>query len=162
MTPELQTYFLLILSGLVLIGFEFFLPGGILGLIGVAALLFAMAAGFSAFGPAGGMLSALLIVIGTLVFVALWIKYCPKSKLGKLFTLQEDGESFKSMDESSQGLMGQEGTAHTDLRPAGIAMVDGQRLDVVSESGYVEKGTAVKVIKVDGNRVMVRPISSPS
>ncbi|HMP73347.1 MAG TPA: NfeD family protein [Kiritimatiellia bacterium] len=156
MSGDLQTYILLIVGGLLLIGFEFFLPGGILGLIGVVALLIAMAVGFGVFGAAGGMLSALGIIVGTLILVALWIKYCPKTKLGRMFTLQEDGVSFKSMDESSQALMGVEGSAHTDLRPAGMAMLEGKRVDVVSESGYVEKGTVVKVIRVDGNRIVVR------
>ena len=55
-------------------------------------------------------------------------------------------------------LIGREGTVLTELRPAGSALIDDAPVDVVSEGAYLEKGTAVKVIAVNGNRVVVRKI----
>lgn len=149
-------YWVLVTAGLLLIAVEIFIPGGILGVIGVMALVAAGILGFIVFGVQGGLLSALGLFVGGTLFLALWIKYCPGSFLGNWFTLKEDGKDFKSYDDSQQWLNGRTGTAHSDLRPAGIALIDGKKIDVVSEAGFVVRGSPVKVIEVTGNRVVVR------
>ena len=53
-------------------------------------------------------------------------------------------------------LIGQDGDAETDLRPAGKARFAGQRVDAVAERGYIEAGKRVQALRVDGNRVVVR------
>ena len=50
------------------------------------------------------------------------------------------------------------GVCVTDLRPAGTITVDGEPLDVVTEGSFVNAGVQVKVINVDGSRVLVRQI----
>ncbi len=149
-------YWMLVTSGLVLIAAEIFVPGGILGVIGTIALLVAGLLGFTVFGPLGGLLSAIGLLIGGAIFISLWIRYCPHSMIGRWFTLKEDGSTFKSSDNTQDHLLGQTGTAHTDLRPAGMAMIGGHKIDVLSEAGYITSGTAIKVIAVTGNRVVVR------
>ena len=57
-----------------------------------------------------------------------------------------------------QHLLGKEGTTLTPLRPAGTAMIDGERYDVVSDGGYMDPNKPIKVIKVEGTRVVVREI----
>lgn len=52
-------------------------------------------------------------------------------------------------------LVGHEGAALTDLHPAGIALIDGQRVDVVSVGDFIEKGARVVVREVNGPRVAV-------
>lgn len=52
--------------------------------------------------------------------------------------------------------VGMPGMAHSDLRPSGKALIDGQYVDVVSDGDYVERGTAVQVIRIEGNIVTVR------
>lgn len=157
MSPDLQTYLILVLVGFLLLAAEIFIPGGILGVIGGLALLAALGIGFSVFEGFGGVLSAILLVVGSLIYVALWMKYAPRSRLGKMFTLENDGKDFKSHDDRAALLLGHEGFAHTDLRPSGMAMIDGKRIDVVSDAGFVNQGTAVKVVRVEGARVVVRP-----
>ena len=49
-----------------------------------------------------------------------------------------------------------EGRAITDLHPAGTAMIDGKRLDVVSRGEYIEKDAGLLVVNVSGNRIVVR------
>jgi len=44
------------------------------------------------------------------------------------------------------------------LRPSGMAVIDGKRLDVVAESGMIAAGSAIKVIAVEGTRVIVRKL----
>ncbi len=56
-------------------------------------------------------------------------------------------------------LVGSRGTAITDLRPSGTALFDDERIDVLSESEWIPKGTPVKVISTEGNRRIVRSIA---
>ncbi|SFI57255.1 NfeD family protein [Planctomicrobium piriforme] len=54
------------------------------------------------------------------------------------------------------GLLGATGQAITILRPAGKARINGQFLDVVSDGPFIEEGTAVTVVQVLKNRIVVR------
>ncbi len=54
--------------------------------------------------------------------------------------------------------LGMPGTAHSDLRPSGKAVIEGQFVDVVSDGDYVERGSAVRVIRIEGNIVTVRRV----
>jgi membrane-bound serine protease (ClpP class) len=58
--------------------------------------------------------------------------------------------------------LGKSGHATSVLRPAGIAEIDGERVDVVSDGGLIEPGTPVHVTRVDGNRIVVRELPKPS
>jgi membrane-bound serine protease (ClpP class) len=53
-------------------------------------------------------------------------------------------------------LLGSTGVALTQLRPSGMASINGQRVDVVAETGLIERGTPIKVVQVEGVRVVVR------
>ena len=53
-------------------------------------------------------------------------------------------------------LIGRAGLTITPLRPAGTITIDDERIDVVSEGGYIDNGQSVKVIKVEGSRIVVR------
>ena len=77
-------------------------------------------------------------------------------------TTKEAG--YSGTDEAKNiSLVGLTGVCDTDLRPSGIAIIDNRRVDVVSQGRYIEKGTPVKVKKVEGVRVVVVPdLSSES
>lgn len=158
---EITLYWSLIAAAIVLIGAEFFIPGGILGVVGAIALMGAVITGFSAFGVQTGLISAFGIVIGGMILLFLWIRYCPHSFMGKWFTLEESGADFKSFDPKQKDLLGKTGTASTDLRPAGIALIDDKKIDVVAESGFIEEGSTVKIIEVAGSRIAVRKVETP-
>ena len=155
----MQTFIILLLAGVLLICAEIFLPGGILGIFGAIALVGAIIKGFSEFGPTGGFLVMLLIVVFLTIVVWLWIKFFPRTRMGKALFLSRDGKNFKSTDESYNELLDKTGIAHTDLRPAGSAVIAGRRLDVVTEGEMINKDRPVRVIKVAGNRVVVRESS---
>jgi membrane-bound serine protease (ClpP class) len=89
------------------------------------------------------------------VVVVLWIKFFPRSPIGRSMTLSEDGRTFKSSD-SHAGLVGKDGVAQSELRPAGFALIDGKRIDVITEGSLVPRGTPIQVVRVEGNRVIVR------
>ena len=67
---------------------------------------------------------------------------------------------YVSGPESEHGLTGRAGVAVSPLRPAGIAEIDGTRIDVVSDGSFIEAGTGIEVTRVDGNRIVVRRVSS--
>lgn len=152
-------YWTLVASAFVLIGAELILPGAVLGLLGCTALLAAVVAGFAAFGAKNGLISAFGLLIGGSLFLFLWVKYCPGSFFGKWFTLQESGKDFKSFDDEGQSvLVGKTGVAHSDLRPSGIALIDGKRIDVISEAGFIARDRTIKVILAQGPRIVVREV----
>lgn len=160
MDPAVQLFLAFVAIGLLLIGIEVFVPGGILGVFGALSLVAAIITGFAAFGPKGGFFAGMAIIIFSGVFLAVWIKFFPGTRFGKTLTLQADGHTFKSAAPDLAELTGREGTAQTDLHPAGLALIDGHRTDVVTESGYVSAGARVRVVRVEGNRVVVREVAS--
>jgi membrane-bound serine protease (ClpP class) len=79
--------------------------------------------------------------------------------LGSWLFLRENEDKslgYHSAEENLDRLLGKVGVAQSTLRPAGIAEIEGCRVDVVSEGGYIEPNTPVKVIKVEGRRIVVR------
>ncbi len=158
MDPTLNVFVASLVIGLVLLALEVFVPGGILGVFGVMALMVAMGAGFFAFGPQNGLLAALLVIVFGGVIFALWIRIFPRTPMGKALTLKKDGQTFKSADASPAFTVGLEGHAQTNLHPSGIALIAGKRLDVVAESGFINAGSPIKIVHIEGNRVVVRVI----
>ena len=62
------------------------------------------------------------------------------------------------MDEKLTELGGKEGVTLTALRPAGAAEIEGRRLDVVTDGVFVEAGRPVRVISVEGARIVRKDI----
>ena len=152
---SIQFFIILLVAGLILIGAEVFVPGGVLGVIGGFALLGAIMSGFRAFGPSVGGYIAVGIIILMGVVIALWIKLFPKTKIGKTMTVSQDLSSFEGTQAGIKELVGKEGQAISDLRPGGFAVIAGHRVDVVTQGEMISKGESVRVIEVEANRVIV-------
>ncbi len=58
-------------------------------------------------------------------------------------------------DPTIQGLLHKTGVATSDLRPSGFATIEGRRVDVVTRGELLDKDTQIRVIQVEGNRVVV-------
>ena len=67
---------------------------------------------------------------------------------------REEGVSSQSSE--LENYVGTQGNAVTDLRPAGIAVINGKRVDAVTRGEYLEKNTAIIVTAVTGNQIVVR------
>lgn len=148
-------YITLLLAGFILIGTEIFVPGGIIGLFGSIAWLAAAIIGLSKFPTPWNMLSALAILFVGIATFAIWIRYFPKSRLGKSLSLDENAKAFKShpIDESlPPGTLGE---AVSTLRPCGIAKFDGKRVDVVAEGEWIEAGAPVKIASTANGHLTV-------
>ncbi len=70
---------------------------------------------------------------------------------------QKNSKGYISVVDKSK-FLGAIGVCSTDLRPAGTVIVEGEPLDVVTEGNFVKQGDIVKIINVDGSRVLVRQI----
>jgi membrane-bound serine protease (ClpP class) len=160
--------------GLVLLLIEAFVtPGfGVAGLLGVAALVVGLGASLvgSGVSTAQAVSAAWQVVISlvlALVFAAIALRWLPRLPWGRRLVLQQTlssasgGESTPPGDRSH---LGHAGTALTPLHPSGVAWLDGARVDVVSEGEFIDAGEPVLVVRVDGNRIVVRrqgPVPGP-
>jgi len=151
----------LFVLGLVLIVLEFLFPS--LGALGAAAAISLIAAVAWAFSQDVSFGVNLLVAsaIGVPVAILAGMKLLPKSPLGKV--LVNPGATFTepgAVDPRDASLLGAEGVVDSLLRPAGVAIFDGRRVDVVSRGEALEAGTRVKVIELAGNRVVVARVHS--
>ena len=64
--------------------------------------------------------------------------------------------SGNNLEVQGRSLVGLLGTTVTPLRPAGIALLGGRRIDVVSQGEFVASGESVAVVSQAGHRVVVR------
>lgn len=148
----------LFVLGLGFISLELIVPGGILGLVGLLAILTSWALAFGEFGVSGGVLAVLigLLAMGLSLFVEL--KLLPHTAAGRRLFLKSSiaGTSQRATAESS--VIGKEGKAVTPLAPTGVVEVEGREYEGFSMDGMLESGTRLKVVDYDNFRVRVRKI----
>ena len=152
----------LFIVGVVLCLVEVFMPGfGIFGAGGIVAIV------ASIFLTAPDMESAVrylvIVIIMLVVAIPLILKFMQKRKvLDRLLVKKEltTEDGYVSRNPNLAQYMDQEGKAFTVLRPAGTMVTqDGVRLDVVTRGEYIEKGTAIKVVGLDGTWLIVEKIA---
>lgn len=151
----METVILLLVAGLVLMLLETVLPGMIAGLVGFGCLVAGVVLSYSKFGPRTGSLTLLVVLIALVVAGLLWIRFFPHSRLGQAFVTRS---TLGSPQIERPELLHQTGTALTNLRPSGTALINGRRVDVVTEGPMIPAGTPVKVVAVEGIRVVVRAV----
>ena len=145
----------LLVVGIVLMLVETLLPGLVAGLIGFGCLTTGVVMAYSDHGARVGNYT-LFAAVGALVLLTLlWIRFMPNSRVGRLFVTHR---AVGNLGVEQPELLGQTGAALTNLRPSGTAEIDGRRIDVVTEGDLIESGAAVKVVAVEGLRVVVRAI----
>jgi len=152
----------LLAAALLLVIVEIFLPAagmiavvaGLLGLAGIVCL-FQESAGWG-FAGLGAMV---VLAPGVLIFA---IKVLPSTPMGRKMFFGEAGKHEPVIPEDSghelEALLGAEGEAITDLRPVGMARIEGQRIDVLSEVSFLPAGSKVRVTSVEGSQIKVRPV----
>ena len=157
---------LLVAAGIALLVVEVFItPGfGLTGALGIVALLSGLS--LSLVG-AGATWEFILKAVGRVVFSLLaaliasliMLRFLPRMPFGRRLILETGlpaQQGYASAPESDKIWLGKGGTAISPLRPAGIAEIDGERVDVVSDGEFLEPGVPIVVTRVDGNRIVVR------
>ncbi len=145
--------------GIIFIIVEILTPTvGILAAVGIVAILYSLVLAM------GGDINAiymmvLALVVSIIIFVII-IKKLPSSKLWQKVVLTNTSSSEKgyvsAVDYSRY--LHKEGIVLSELRPSGTAKIDGDLVDVISEGSFISKGEKIRVIKVEGVRIIVRKI----
>ena len=146
----------LLIAGVALLLAEVFLPGMVAGVLGVVCLLGAAVVGFAEFGPKVGSLILMVELFAGTALTILWMRYFPKTPLGRKYIL--DPSTAAHAPTEPEKWLGHEGVVLTDLRPAGSARLDGEKVDVITGGEHLESGTRVKVVRVDGPSIFVRRV----
>ncbi|HXV73689.1 MAG TPA: NfeD family protein [Sphingomonadales bacterium] len=141
--------------GVVLVILELFLPGAVIGILGGLCMMGAVILTFFGYGLGPAFILFIGLFAATLVIIFGGFRILPQTAMGKKLILSEDLGTAKSSS-NFQALQGKEGVATTMLRPAGKAEFDGRQYDVVTEVGFINVGEKVKVVAIEGARVVVR------
>ncbi|MBM7577636.1 NfeD family protein [Jeotgalibacillus terrae] len=150
---------ILFLIGIGLIIAEIFVPGGILGIAGLVAIAVSILLAGESVAFMGIALSVALLV--AVIGMVIMVKFLGKNlHLLKKIILSDstNTESGYVSNVNRHELIGKTGTARTALRPSGTIIIDDERIDAVSEGGYVNKDQQVIVVKAEGSRIVVREI----
>jgi membrane-bound serine protease (ClpP class) len=128
------------------------------GLALLAAVLLSF--GFPFFFIAIETVSTSLIV--TVILFALATRAFPENAwMKRLVLVAEQGPEYVTSSDFTS-LRGMTGTALSLLRPAGIALIDDKRVDVLTDGEFIAAGTPVRVTRVEGARIFVEPVNLPS
>jgi membrane-bound ClpP family serine protease len=87
--------------------------------------------------------------------VVVW--YLPRTRAAQAMVLN-DVQTVRAADPTLAALLGAQGETRTPLRPAGSVEIAGRLVDVVSEGRFIDVGTRVEVLRVEGVRVVVGPV----
>lgn len=155
---ELLLPIALILVGLALIFVEVYLVPGfnVVGVFGFVIILFGIGYAFSEAGLAGGV-SALVgtVVVGGGMFYWLWTSGA-WDRFVLATNLKGDESAAARESEHRAKYLGKTGRAVTPLRPTGVAEIDGERIEVVTEGEFIASGSTVRVVAMDRRRFFVR------
>ncbi len=150
-----------LIFGLLLVFLELFVPGGIIGFLGVVMMGTATVLCYYHYGMATGTAMFLACCILVTIMVALFIKILPHTAEGQWIIMNHTLVKAKGSHSETprhQNLIGREGISESKLRPAGIAIIGDERLDVVTEGDYIDEDMRIRVLRVDGNRIVVERV----
>lgn len=145
--------------GVVLIWLEFILPGMVLGVLGVAALVGSTAAAIYVY-PEYTVFIVVVEAVAAVVVISLGLYIMAKTKvLGGLVHRSDQTleEGYSNIAQTSIRA-GMRGKVITQLRPSGTIAMGDERIDAVANGAFIESGVEVEVIEVHGNRVVVEPV----
>lgn len=150
---------LLFIGGLALIGLEMFVPGGIVGTVGIITVVYAII-----YVNKSTYYIAFILVVSLILAVILY--YVNRNVFHKKLMFLDrlvlndsiSTENGYVASESRVELVGKKLKAYTDLRPAGVAILDNEKLDVVTDGDFIEKGNEIVIVRVEGMRIVVKKI----
>jgi membrane-bound serine protease (ClpP class) len=157
---------LLLLLGCIFLVLEFFIPSsGTLGVMAALSLIGAIVLAFLA-GPTSGiaMLVAVAVIVPTACILA--VNYWPHTPIGRLILIQRPQRPEEVLPETEgyrglSQLVGRRGLAKSTMLPSGVVQIDGRSYDAVSEGMAIDLGTAVVVVGISMQRIVVRPDDAP-
>lgn len=157
---DLFLILVLLLVGYTLVLLEvFLLPGLVVGIIGAGSVGAGCYLAWTRYGAAAGGLT----IIGSFVLMVGGVIAFFKSPWGRRTRLQTElgkEAGYTVAQKHFQELLGKEGEAASILRPAGVMMIGHERYDVVTAGEFIERGVKVRVVAVEGNRIVVEKVKA--
>ena len=147
-----------VIVGIILLVTEMIVPGfGLPGIAGAACCLVGLAMGSDSILGALFSLAIILLLLVIAAVLIFKVLFNNKRKKKSVLILNEtiDSVSNEAVSDGAKQLLGKEGLTLTRLRPTGFAVIDGKRLDVLAEGGFIEKGVRVRVCDVRGLQISV-------
>lgn len=166
MELSIQLAIILLIVGLFILLLELFIPSaGTLFMLATACVVASVVVAFLV-DTMVGFVFFILVSILAIVLPGLGLEVWKRSPIGRRMILdmpetpdREPSERKSSRSESKfESLRGAVGKTLTPLRPSGMTEFSGQRVDTVAEGVMIERGEYVRVVDVQGNRVVVRRI----
>ncbi|MFH1513632.1 MAG: NfeD family protein [Bacillota bacterium] len=147
--------------GTALLVIEVFMPGfGIAGISGLILEVVSIVLMYMNYGPFAALGLTILVLALVGVVISITLRSATKGRLSKsplvLNKAETASDGYIATQEDMDVFIGKEGVVITTLRPAGMAEIEGVRLNVVSDAEFIPKGTPVRVTSVDGPSVIVR------
>ncbi|SFJ20381.1 NfeD-like C-terminal, partner-binding [Halobacillus dabanensis] len=131
---------------------------GTLATIGAVTMIIAV--GFSAPNWVAGLYSVIGVILGGAASL-LFLKVFKRRKMWSKMALNDQLSTemgYNSMNEKYQFLLDREGEAATDMRPVGTIKIDGEEYSAVSNGQWVEKGDSIRIVSVDGTKILVKKV----
>ena len=145
----------LFIIGVVAIVIEMFIPGVVIGMMGFLMCCASVFIAFQYGNPQLGWGLAILGIVLAPFLVGLWFKV-----VKSYFALNASEEGYTASKTDDEELLGTEGVSTTTLRPSGVARFGDKRIDVMADGEMIDKGKRIKVVKVEGNRILVRSVKA--
>lgn len=152
---------LFFLVGTALLVIEVFMPGfGVAGISGIVLEGVGIVLMLIHHGPLAALGLTLLVLALIGVVISIMLRSATKGRLSKsplvLTKAETSTDGYNAANKDMEVFLGKEGVVVTTLRPAGMAEIEGVKLNVVSDAEFIPKGTRVRVTQVDGIRIIVR------
>ncbi|MCP4719147.1 MAG: serine protease [Desulfobacteraceae bacterium] len=146
---------LLQILGILVILAEIFIPSlGILTAIALGLLSYSLYQVFTTISTSVGLVFLGFDLLAIPILVILGMKILAASPLSLKNKLSSK-EGVVSQASGLEGYRDKQGKSVTNLRPAGTALINGKRLDVVTDGDYIEANTPIIVTGVTGNQIIV-------
>ena len=144
--------------GIILLVVEFFMPGfGLPGIAGLLLLAASVVLTWMEHGAYAGLVATVVVLSLGSAAVIIFLRSATKGRISRSPLMLHDNLSTDEAADMHKYLH-RTGITQTVLRPAGIALIDGDRVNVVSGGEYIQSGAAIRVEEVEGSRVLVRKI----
>ncbi len=143
--------------GILLIVLETLLPGMIAGAIGTVLMGTGVYFSYRNYGTDTGIWVLIVSIIILMIALALWFRFIPKSPFIQKF-ISDRSIHGDAGEELPSNLVGQTGTAETRLYSCGKIRVGNKILDAITAGEGIEKGAPVKIVHVEGIKIVVQEI----
>lgn len=150
---------LLFFVGTVLVIIELFIVGAVIGTIGITLIVLSiiMLGDNILLMLLNVIIAIILAIIEWVILVKVFKRKIPFLDKVVLKDSTSADAGYRSHDDRSH-LVGQTARTVTDLRPAGIIYINNERIDAVSDGSFILRNKEVKILEVEGTRVVVREI----